>query len=399
MRHLFAASLCLALPFAAFGQSTENYNPAETLVSNPPSSPAVPQAPLGNVLFDNGPFVTGIGTGPGGSDLSVLQNPSLGMLTLGFGNQLVNGNRMSDQFEVTDSAGWRLDQVVIYSYQTGSTTTSTIDSVNVRIYDGPPNDVTSNVVFGDTTTNRFVSTSWSGAYRVTETTLTATNRPIMATVVNLEGIELDPGTYWLDWNVGGTLASGPWQPPITIIGQAVTGDALQFIPPNWNPANDTGTGTPQQGVPFTLLGEVVLLPGVLELSTTSLNFGNLAIGSGSSSTLTLSNTGTGPLNVTSIDGPAAPFAITGGTCGAPPIALAAGASCTLTISFNPVAVGNFLGTLTINTDIPSAVTVNLSGAGAVPPPAFIPASSDLSRWLLLGLLAVLGFVALRQRMS
>lgn len=396
MRTLLATTLGLMMPFAVFGQAADIFNPAEPIVSNTPSSPAGQFLPQGGPLYDNGPFVTATGTGPGGSNLSVLQNSSLGMSTIGFGNQLLNGNRMSDQFVVTDPSGWRLDQAIFYSYQTGSTTTSTINAVNVRIFDGPPNDAASAVVFGDTTTNRFVSTQWSGTYRVTETTLTDTSRPIMATTVDLTGIELAPGTYWIDWNVGGTLGSGPWQPPITVIGQAVTGDALQFVPPNWNPALDTGTGSPQQGAPFTLIGEVIALPGVLELSAPSVAFGSVALGATGSSTLTLSNTGTGPLSITSITGPAAPFSITGGTCGATPITIAAGASCTLVIGFAPGSVGSFTGSFTLNTDIPSAVTVPVSGTATVPPPAFIPTASSGGLLLLLGLLSLVGFLALRR---
>ena len=30
------------------------------------------------------------------------------------------------------------------------------------------------------------------------------------------GTSLTEGTYWIDWQTGGTLASGPWAPPIAI---------------------------------------------------------------------------------------------------------------------------------------------------------------------------------------
>ena len=33
------------------------------------------------------------------------------------------------------------------------------------------------------------------------------------------GLQLTAGaTYWLDWSVDGTLASGPWAPPVTYVG-------------------------------------------------------------------------------------------------------------------------------------------------------------------------------------
>lgn len=65
----------------------------------------------------------------------------------------------------------------------------------------------------------------------------------------------------------GSLASGPWAPPITINGQTTTGDALQFTTSSgsWAPANDTGTYT-QQGMPFLILGESGKFSWIMMLS-------------------------------------------------------------------------------------------------------------------------------------
>ncbi len=50
--------------------------------------------------------------------------------------------------------------------------------------------------------------------------------------------------------------SGPWAPPVTINGQATTGDALQYIPATgWSPVLDTGSLTPQD-FPFQVYGDV-----------------------------------------------------------------------------------------------------------------------------------------------
>jgi hypothetical protein len=182
------------------------------------------------VLYDNGPFITSFGDGPGGSDVSLLQNVSLGMTTLGAGVQFVAPgphNRIADEFEVTTPGGWMIDNVVFYGYQTGSSTTSSFTGVNYRIWDGPPNDPGSNVIYGDTTTNRFESTSWTGVYRYAETAIGNTTRPVMEIVAEAD-LHLMPGTYWVDWQLAGSIASGPWQPPITILGQAVTGDSMQL---------------------------------------------------------------------------------------------------------------------------------------------------------------------------
>src|SRR5690606_5920255 len=68
---------------------------------------------------------------------------------------------------------------------------------------------------------------------------------------------LQPGTYWLDWDCGGTLASGPWAPPIAISGNATTGNSKQSLAGGpWATLTDLGTGTPQ-GLPFEVNGTVV----------------------------------------------------------------------------------------------------------------------------------------------
>jgi hypothetical protein len=142
--------------------------------------------------------------------------------------------------------------ITVYAYQTGSPTTSTMTSANLRIWNGVPGAVGSSVVWGDTTTNVLASSTWSGIYRGTQTVAAATNRPIMANVLNVNSF-LAPGTYWLDWQVGGSLASGPFAPPITINGQTVTGNALQFDGAVWNPVVD-GNTTTAQGFPFIVQG-------------------------------------------------------------------------------------------------------------------------------------------------
>ncbi|MEW5986507.1 MAG: hypothetical protein AB1791_07740 [Chloroflexota bacterium] len=214
-------------------------------------------APAG-VLYDNGPLVNSPGTGVGGADESVLQNFTLGMSTLGFGHQLVAGNRIADDFTISDPYGWQIDQITFYAYQSNSGNNSTMTAVNYRIWDGPPNNPASVVVFGDTTTNRLITSTWSNIYRVTEeSTGNNTERPVMVNVVSA-GVILTAGDYWLDWQTDGTLTSGPWAPPVTINGQSTTGNGLRYQGSTglWSSAVDSGTNTPQD-FPFILEGTVL----------------------------------------------------------------------------------------------------------------------------------------------
>lgn len=202
-----------------------------------------------DILFDNGPFETALG-------LSVVQNTTLGSSTYGFGHQILNDNRIADDFTVPVGETWNISAVTFFAYQTGSTTTSTITDVYVQIYDGPPDLPTSNVIWGDLATNRLSSSVWSGVFRVLETDQGATNRPIMASTCDVV-VSLGPGMYWFAWQCGGTLTSGPWAPPVTIPGMATTGDGYQYTSSSgaWAPVFDAGDlGT--KGFPFIVEGSV-----------------------------------------------------------------------------------------------------------------------------------------------
>lgn len=272
MKNLTLAwSLILVLAIPAYSAQSRDDVVAPEGAANVAPGAAVSLVPEGvGVLYDNGPLVNSVGTGSGGADESVLQTTSLGMNTIGFGHQVLNGNRMADDFVIADPDGWHIDEIIFYAYQTGSPTTSTITAVNLRIWDGPPN-AGGAVIWGDTTTNVLTSTTFSNVFRVTETTGGAADRPIMENRVLVDA-DFPAGTYWLDWQADGSLASGPWAPPVTITGQAVTGNALQSLTDNgvtWAPALDTGAGTPQQGLPFVIEGEILGGISPLEIPTAS----------------------------------------------------------------------------------------------------------------------------------
>lgn len=208
------------------------------------------------ILFDNTPMANSIGTGAGGMDESVLYTTTFGMGTIGFGHQATAFNRVADDFVNTD-CNWVIDSIVFFGYQTGSTTTSTFTGVNFRIWDNVPDAVGSNVVYGDTTTNRMTRSVFSGVYRVTETTHGNSTRPIMRNVCTTPGLTLNAGTFWLDWASLGSLASGPWAPARVPANQSITGNGRQRTGSVWIDALDGGTGTPQQGFPFIIYGHVL----------------------------------------------------------------------------------------------------------------------------------------------
>jgi hypothetical protein len=216
--------------------------------------PPDPSAPMWDgpeaILFDNGPLVTNPGGGAGGADLSALQ-VSLGMNTLGAGHQFALGYSMADDFTIPAGESWDITNITFFAYQTNSTTTSTMTGVYVQIWNGAPN-AGGSVIWGDLTTNRLSTTAWANIYRASDTTPTNTARPVMASVAAVTPPTLPAGTYWVQWSTDGSLASGPWAPPISILGQTTTGNALQFTT-SWVAFTDSGTLTPQ-GLPFIIEG-------------------------------------------------------------------------------------------------------------------------------------------------
>ncbi|GAA1601719.1 ThuA domain-containing protein [Catellatospora bangladeshensis] len=115
-------------------------------------------------------------------------------------------------------------------------------------------------------------------------------------------------------------------------------------------------------------------PGSATLSAnpTSLAFGNQNVGTASGGrTVTVTNTGTAAASISSITA-ASQFGQTN-NCGA---SLAAGASCTVTVTFTPTSAGAKSGNLTVNSNATNpALSVGLTGTGTtVQQPATLSAN-------------------------
>jgi hypothetical protein len=131
----------------------------------------------------------------------------------------------------------------------------------------------------------------------------------------------------------------------------------------------TDASNGDQSIPLSGTGT---LPGA-KLSSTSLSFGNWAVGVASTpKTVKLSNTGTATLKISSIS-VSGDYKQTNG-CGA---TLAAGASCTITVTFTAKALGSRTGTLTVKDDAGSGTqTASLSGTGVKLTITLDPATLD-----------------------
>jgi concanavalin A-like lectin/glucanase superfamily protein/Big-like domain-containing protein/ASPM-SPD-2-Hydin domain-containing protein len=102
------------------------------------------------------------------------------------------------------------------------------------------------------------------------------------------------------------------------------------------------------------------------LTPSSLAFGNQVVGTTSAAKVTtLQNNQTVPLTIAGIS-TSGNFAQTS-NCPLSPYTLGAGASCTISVTFTPLAVGSLTGTLTVNDNAPnSPQAAQLSGTGTAP---------------------------------
>jgi hypothetical protein len=210
---------------------------------------------------------------------STLQNTTLAHTTYGYGAQKTLptiDNSVYDDFEVCTPM--LVDEVELYAYQTGSTTTSTITGMYIAFYDLDPNGNPPMLGSPTLVNDQFawlgnpVANTFSGVYRDLETPPGATNRPIMRIRVricddngNPTTMTFLPGTtYWIGRQFSGSLASGPWAPPLCSDNQPVTGNAKQRVTTGtWT--DPVLSGVDPQGFPHKFYGPPTSLPGSFTL--------------------------------------------------------------------------------------------------------------------------------------
>lgn len=210
------------------------------------------QAPL----VDQAQLITHPGGGSGGANVSATQTTTLGATLFGVGQQNASNNWIAERITVPAS-GWSLDSLITYGYQTGSTTTSTFTGIYCFVSADSSNFPSMIPVLGSKTTNAMTYTTWTGIYRSSgddATGLANTQRPIMKMRSTLTGV-LNPGNYWVVWSATGSLTSGPWNPPVTVLGNLSTGMAHQFLGSSsvWDTIVD---GSATLGMPFKLYGTI-----------------------------------------------------------------------------------------------------------------------------------------------
>src|SRR5438309_4099042 len=110
----------------------------------------------------------------------------------------------------------------------------------------------------------------------------------------------------------------------------------------------------------------------LVVSPSALSFGNISVGSSSTQTVTLINSGAASVTVSQASVSGAGFSNNGLT---PPLTLPPGQSSTITVRFAPQAAGSATGSLTVVSNDPhSPSMIALNGTGDQPQLSVIPTS-------------------------
>lgn len=147
---------------------------------------------------------------------------------------------------------------------------------------------------------------------------------------------------------------------------AICSVTIQFTPTANSPASYSGTlsvGSTASASPVQVSLSGTGVAAALAATPTSLDFGAVAVGASAvPRTVTLTNSGSGPATLTGISvvSGAASFSQSN-NCGS---ALAAGASCTLSVAYTPSAVGAQSGTVAIVASGVAPLAVSLTGQGS-----------------------------------
>ena len=205
-------------------------------------------------VYSNGNLSTGAtssngSVAPAGYTWSELQGTNSTLGSSGFTDG-TNVFRLADDFVVPALERWAISSVELFCYQTNATVMP-IDILNVQIFSASPDSGT--LLFGNATTNIFDAAGTVEAlmYRTGRTTSGIT-RKIWKVKGNITAT-LNPGTYWLDYQVHAINISPVFFPVVTNVGveQEPGANAKQGNAGVYATLADTGSGS-TQALPFII---------------------------------------------------------------------------------------------------------------------------------------------------
>ncbi|MCY0979198.1 hypothetical protein PGH12_15020 [Chryseobacterium wangxinyae] len=139
------------------------------------------------------------------------------------------GDRMlTDDFQVPSGEKWNVQNLYFYSYQTGfSGTTFPVSEFYFEIYSSDPSVAGAVKIYGDTTTNRYISSEETKWYRILQGQTDNTSRKIYKMKINSPDLNLASGNYWIKW--GSKTSSGSHFYPQFPHDASKVNNAQQFV--------------------------------------------------------------------------------------------------------------------------------------------------------------------------
>lgn len=151
--------------------------------------------------------------------------------------------------------------------------------------------------------------------------------------------------------------------PVTLTAGQGASFSVQFAPSAIGSASGNIAFQTDNGTVNLPLSGTGVMAGTLTASPTSISFGSVGVGSASSQTVTLKNTGGENVTVTAATVSGAGFSDSGLTL---PLTLTPNQSSTFTVSFAPQVTGSVTGSVALSVSGQTDVDIALSGMGVAP---------------------------------
>lgn len=226
---------------------------------------------IAQVQYMNGNLSTGPTSksgvaAPAGYTWSELQNDAgvttISNISSGYGAPILASISLADDFTVPAGQVWAISKFSFFAYKTGTTgAISPFDDLRVVVHSSNPALGATTILFGNLSENVLDVSSDAMMYRIINTlyptpNLTGLTRKIWKVESTPVTLNLPAGTYWLEWRIGDTAASGSFCPASTIVGaRTQPGYNAHQLTNGWLPLADAGnpaTASVAVDIPFVV---------------------------------------------------------------------------------------------------------------------------------------------------
>ncbi|MFY1046806.1 hypothetical protein [Chryseobacterium sp. GP-SGM7] len=156
-------------------------------------------------------------------------------------NGTITDRMLAEDFVVPSGQKWSIRNIYFYAYQTNfAGTTFPLNELYFEIYSSDPSVAGAVKIYGDLTSNRYVSSEETKMYRILQGQPDTTTRKIYKVKTQTPDLNLSAGTYWIKW--GSKTSNGThFYPQLPHDGTKVN-NAKQFVVANstWTNLDDGG---------------------------------------------------------------------------------------------------------------------------------------------------------------